>query len=93
MDLDAHEFERLRAAAKAHGDKLGVSTELQMNDLEGSSFNPAGKTIVLRVFRLMPGQLPVEYAEGSGYALGGRDLRSRLEKDIEIAAQKLYAVP
>lgn len=93
MDLDAHEFERLRVAATAHGYKLGVSTELQMKDLEGSSFDPAGKRIVLRVFRWMPGQLPVEYSEGSSYALDALDLRSRLEKDIETAAEKLNAIP
>lgn len=90
--MDEREFERLRAAAKAHGEKLGVSAELQMKDMEASSFNTAGKRILLRVFRLMPGQRPLEYPEGSGYAPDTRDLQARLEKDIETAAQKLYAV-
>lgn len=90
--MDDGKFEHLRAAAKAHGDKLGVSAELQMKDLDGSSFNPPGRRILLRVFRPMPGQRPHEYSEGSGYALDTLDLQARIEKDIETAAQKLYAV-
>lgn len=44
------------------------------------------------MFRPMPGQRPHEYSEGSGYALDTLDLQARIEKDIETAAQKLYAV-
>jgi hypothetical protein len=91
--MDKREFEHLRAAAKAHGEKLGVSAELQLKDMGGSSFNPAGKRILLRVFRLMPGQRPLEYSEGSGYALDTPDLQARLDKDIETAAQNLYQIP
>lgn len=91
--MDEREFGHLRAAAKVRGDILGVSAELQMEDLEGSSFNPVGKRILLRVFRLMPGQRPQEYSEGLGYAPDTPDLQARIEKDVETAAHQLYAVP
>ena len=90
--MDERKFGHLRAAAKVRGDILGVSAELQIEEMEGSSFNPAGKRILLRVFRLMPGQLPYEYSEGLGYALDTPDLQARIEQDIETAAQELYTV-
>jgi hypothetical protein len=92
--VDERKFEHLRAAAKVRGDLLGVSAELQMEDMQGSSsFNLVGKRILLRVFRLAPGQRPHEYSEGPGYAADTPDLQARIEKDIEAAAHQLYAVP
>jgi hypothetical protein len=89
--MDDPEFERLKATAKAHGDKLGVSAELQLADMKQSSFNPAGRRLLLRVFRFAPGEsVPREYSESNGYALDARDLEARISQDIEIAARKLY---
>ena len=56
------------------------------------SVYPAGKRILLRVFRPMPGQIPREYSEGSGYRLDAPDVQAQLERDIELAAKKLYAI-
>lgn len=90
--MDKSEFARLRAHAKQYGDALGVSAELQMVEMEHSSFDLSDPRIVLRVFRLMPGQQPREYSEASGYALDTKDLKARIEKDIDLAAGKLYEV-
>ena len=86
------EFERLRADASAYGETLGVSVTLRMVSTERSAFTPSGARIMLRVFRLVPGEAPREYAAAHGYRPDAKNLRERIYADIKLTAEKLGAV-
>ena len=88
--MDEQQFERLKGAAKARGDSRGVSAELQLVDMQGSSLNPPGRRILLRVFRLVQGQQPREYTNAAGFGVDTQDLQKRIELDIDVAAGRLY---
>jgi hypothetical protein len=85
------EFERLCAQSSAYGEKLGVAVTLRMVVTERSAFTPSGARIMMRVFRLVPGEPPREYAAGHGYRPDAKGLKDRIFADIKTTAERLAA--
>lgn len=83
------EFERLCAQTSAYGEKLGVAVTLRMVVTERSAFTPSGARIMMRVFRLVPGEAPREYAAGHGYRPDSKNLKERIFADIRATAERL----
>ena len=85
------EFERLCAQSSAYGEKLGVAVTLRMVVTERSAFTPSGARIMMRVFRLVPGEPPREHAAGHGYRPDAKNLKDRIFADIKTTAERLAA--
>jgi hypothetical protein len=88
--MKAHELDELRAHAKDYARTFGVFVELYISEDETSPVSVGGARIELFVFREVPGQPPREHPLFN-YRLDVADLRTRIERDIKRAAQKLYA--
>jgi hypothetical protein len=84
------EFERLHHDARAFGITLGVAVTLRMVLAQQSP--SSGARILLRVFRVVPGEVPREYPAAHGYAPNMKNLKERIYADIKTAAEALGAV-
>lgn len=87
--MDSSKFQKLQRLARDYGDSKGVSTTLQMRALQ-TSFNTTAVRIFVRVFRLVPGQPPLEYPASAGYAPEAADLEDRIMDAIDAAAEALH---
>ncbi len=86
--MDTSRFQQLQRLARDYGDSKGVSTTLQMRALQ-TSYNTTAVRIFVRVFRLVPGQPPLEYPATAGYAPEAPDLEDKIMDAIDVAAEAL----
>ena len=89
--VDTPKFQKLQQFAKNCGDSKGVSTTLQMRALQ-TSYNSTAVRIFVRVFRLVPGQQPLEHPSAPGFSPDAPDLEDKIRGAIEVAADALYDV-
>jgi hypothetical protein len=88
--VDTSEFQKLQQLARDYGDSKGLSATLQMRALQ-TSYNTTAVRIFVRVFRLVPGQQPLEYPAAAGYAPDAADLEAKIMDAIDVAADALNA--